>query len=745
MKNPRVQQYNMKEPSFTFLPHKLIPTSKYNDVSVSTSVVDANVKRNNGAIYEYCNSKFPPTFATSMSSPTPVYSEKVIYTPSVIKSSSVVPTYNLSGGNQRKMSCLNSFPCLSGNSKASDKMNARNFHVNNKNIEKRSNNIIPYFFNGKPITTPDGFERMCNDTTVIPVTFDSPVYGGKYYIHPDSREIVTKLGRSHVGNKQVGEKDTGERQRETDGKGKLNYAEPFKKRVLKEKPLEKVGKNKVNELIREKDEEIKELEKTIKREKLQNEVEYSDLDNNKLREKLLDQKIKYEETLKHLKKVESEKRTLKSSLHVRDKVLAKLENEIGSVDDENNFLRKVRENGIKDFHGAFMYLHDREEVANKGTEGNCRSGDSEEDKGKEDVSWYKTRSTSGDIIPLSSDVLETSDMKCEKKENNCVQKTKADKKDMYSLKSTIVELEKEIHDLREDNKNVHFKYENTFQALSELRKDTLEYMESIVSRDMRIGYMESMLQKCERDLTKVREQFKKEQIKYREKIDKFQSEMTILEKQSSHLQSMIHEKDSQIVLLKSEIVRNEILVKQYEERNKELQNELKLMCNNLENVIDASNKKDLFMNELEKQIRENEVHRQNAYLKEVAKNRKIHANMKFKEILYDKSAKHQVDELHNLKKELYLNKIQMQKAKDAFEVLKNAPKTDSITVFKGDVSAEYDKSTVHNSYEYKNEKSLANTTFEAKVSTDAGTACKPKNLLAKKKKREVKVNAQAAA
>ncbi|GAB68851.1 hypothetical protein PCYB_142790 [Plasmodium cynomolgi strain B] len=767
----------MRSPSF-IMPHNLIPSRKYHEIKAQNEEKEKLSKRD---VYEY---------------------QKVTYNPNVVNPSPAIPNYGAHGGNARKVSCMNSFPCLNGHTRGCNEMNngttngTHNSSIfthpnvstyttgysatptNKRFIKKVSK--VPCLFNTKPAFMQDSCEKVYSDISGVPIHLDSPMNGSKGYVQLSRHD---EMAVYNINEKK--------KNKDLEVMGKLNHVEPFKKRVTKEKVPEPIIKNKINELIKEKDEQIKELEIEIQNEKRKSEMvrsegaendrEYSNVENRKLKEKLLDQKIKYEETLKHLKRVEIERRSLKSSLNVRDKVLTKLENEIGSVDNENDYLLRLKENtSLSDVHNLFKILQGRDKEveeeryhkcagtnnekgkrlnkANESNESNERVDPYErsdtygvnetgEGKHKEDeFSWYKSKSTCEEgLPPLEEDVSKENRSSYKKgKKVSKFSQPSFDNNDMYTLKSTIVELEKEVYELKEENKNVNFKYENTFQALSELRKDTLEYMESIVSRDMRIAYMESMLQKSEKDLSKLKELLKKQQLLYREKVDKCTSEIIILEKQSSHLQSMIQEKDSEIVLLKNEIIRNEMLVKQYEERNKELQNELRLMCNNLENVIDASNKKDLFMVELEKQIRENEVHRQNAYLKEVAKNRKVHANMKFKEMMYDKSAKHQVDELHSLKKELYLNKIQMQKARDAFEVLKKVPKADSLCRSKQDFSQDNDSITVHNFSEDKNDKDGGNTTFEAKVSSESGPAYKAKNSVVKKKKRAPKASSSSS-
>ncbi|EUD68876.1 hypothetical protein C922_00564 [Plasmodium inui San Antonio 1] len=780
----------MSSPSF-IMPHNLIPSSKYHEIRAQN---EGNAKLSNRDVYEYRSSKLSPMYssATFKSHP-PIYTEKVTYNPKVVNPNSAIPNYSPPGGSGRKVSCMNSFPCLNGQTRGCNEMNngttngtyngvifkhpsvsgyttGYNAAPTNKRFVKKVSKV-PCLFNTKPAFRQDSCEKGYSDVSGVPIHFDSPVHGSKGYVQ------LSRHDEMAVYNMNEKKKN-----KDLEVMGKLNHVEPFKKRVSKEKLPEPIIKNKINELIKEKDEQIKELEIEIQNEKRKSEMvrphgaenprEYANVENRNLKEKLLDQKIKYEETLKHLKRVELDRRSLKSSLNVRDKVLTKLENEIGSVDNENDFLLRLKENtSLSDVHNLFKFLQGRDKEAEEERYHNSARTNNEKGKGlnkdkernkrvdsyarsdtyrvdetgqgkhKEDeFSWYKSKSTCDDsLLPLEDDASEENRNSYKKgKKVSTFSQPSFDNNDMYTLKSTIVELEKEVYELKEENKSVNFKYENTFQALSELRKDTLEYMESIVSRDMRIAYMESMLQKSEKDLGKLKELLKKQQVLYREKVDKCTSEISILEKQSSHLQSMIQEKDSEIVLLKNEIIRNEMLVRQYEERNKELQNELRLMCNNLENVIDASNKKDLFMVELEKQIRENEVHRQNAYLKEVAKNRKVQANMKFKEIMYDKSAKHQVDELQSLKKELYLNKIQMQKARDAFEVLKKVPKAGSLRRSKQNVSQDNDSSTVHNFTMDKNDQDGGNTTFEAKVSSETAPAYKAKHSVVKKKKRAPK-------
>ncbi|ANQ10056.1 Uncharacterized protein PCOAH_00039080 [Plasmodium coatneyi] len=785
----------MSSPLF-MTPHNLIPSSKYHEIRAQN---EEKAKLSNRDVYEYRSSKVGPMYATTtFKSHPPIYTEKVTYNPNVGSQSTAIANYGAHGGNAPKVNCMNSFPCLKGHTMGCNEMNngtkngihnsgiftnptvsgyttGYNAPPTNKRIIRKVSKV-PCLFNTKPVFMQDSCEKVYSDVGGVPILFDSPVHGSKGYVQLSTHD---EMQLYNINEKK--------KNKDPELMGKINHVEPFKKRVTKEKLPEPIIKNKINELIKEKDEQIKELENEIQNEKRksemirpdgeQNDREYSNVENRKLKEKLLDQKIKYEETLKHLKRVEIERRSLKSSLNVRDKVLNKLENEIGSVDNENDFLLRLKENtSLSDVHNLFKFLQGRgkeveEDKYQKCAGKNNQKGlnkanerrnnivdpyerndtygvkEAEEGKHKEDeFSWYKTKSTCEEgLLTLEEDDSKENRNSYKKgKKVSKFSQPSFDNNDMYTLKSTIVELEKEVYELKEENKNVNFKYENTFQALSELRKDTLEYMESIVSRDMRIAYMESMLQKSEKDLTKLKELLRKQQLLYTEKVDKCTSEIGILEKQSSHLQSMIQEKDSEIVLLKNEIIRNEILVKQYEERNKELQNELRLMCNNLENVIDASNKKDLFMVELEKQIRENEVHRQNAYLMEVAKNRKVHANMKFKEMMYDKSAKHQVDELHSLKKELYLNKIQMQKARDAFEVLKKVPKAESLSRSKQDFSQDNDSSTVHNFSEDKNDRDGGNTTFEAKVSSEARLAYKAKHSVGKKKKRVPKSSPSAS-
>ncbi|KEG04252.1 hypothetical protein YYE_01158 [Plasmodium vinckei vinckei] len=673
----------MKNTGFGFLPNKVVMMRKPTEIYPNIS---DNDKLNNGNRNKYSYKMVPHGYERPISS-FPIFEENnMIYNPNIVNLKPMIPPHSNHNFRhplvyeQKKNNCLNSCSCMKkSNSSVCSKTNEGN---NKNNEQKNINDFIPILFNNKKILVSNVFDNAHNKNSVPNLEASNPNYNFKHNVFPHSG------GCASIDHKNRSKSNNGSIPHDNKNNNNDKTREPSKS-------------PKINDLINQKDLEIKDLEIKIEKEKLEHEIKDTVLDNNKLKEKLLDQKIKYEETLKHLKKVENEKRTLKSNLHVRDKVLEKLEKEIGSVDNENELLLKIKENSnLSDIHKVFKLLHDKENAEiNKydhkknhtiksisyaddttkdiinDMENNRNTKKNESTKGDkqmEEFRWYKTIST------YDGADTENYDADMNDKKEDIDEKNNLMKNDTNFLKATIIKMDKEIHKLKEENKNVNFKYQNTFEALTELRKDTLEYMESIVSRDMRIGYMESMLQKCEKDLAKLKDNFKKEEINNREKIAKLRSEIKILENQSSHLRHMIQEKDSEIVLLKNEIVRNDILLKQYEERNKELQSELRLMCNNLENVIDASNKKDIFMDQLERQIRENEIHRQNAYLKEVAKNRKMHANMKFKEILFDKSTKTQVDEYRTLKKELYLNKIQIEKAKEAFGMLKISSNRESM-------------------------------------------------------------------
>ncbi|CDU20542.1 hypothetical protein YYC_01332 [Plasmodium yoelii 17X] len=698
----------MKNTSFGFLPNKVVMSRKPIDIYPNISDSD---KLNNVNTNEYSYKMVPHAYKRTISSFPMFDDNNLVYNPNIVNIKQMRPPHNNSNFHyplvygQKKNNCLNSCSCMKkSNSNICNKINDEH---NKNNEQKHINDFIPILFNNKKILVSNVFDNAHNKDPVSNLEASNSNYNFKHnlFTHPGGYVSIDHKNRSRSSNDSAPHDN---KNNNNDGKnnyGNIMYGKGgniinppnigiFKKKIIKDKAHEPPKSPQINDLINQKDLEIKDLEIKIEKEKLEHEIKDTVLDNNKLKEKLLDQKIKYEETLKHLKKVESEKRTLKSNLNVRDKVLEKLEKEIGSVDNENELLLKIKENSnLSDIHKVFKLLHDKENgeknhniksisyaddttkniINDMENDRNSKKNESSKgDKKMEEFRWYKTISTFDGADTENYDI----DMNDKKEEIN--EKNDPIKNDTNFLKATIIKMDKEIHKLKEENKNVNFKYQNTFEALTELRKDTLEYMESIVSRDMRIGYMESMLQKCEKDLEKLKDNFKKEETNNREKIAKLKSEIKILENQSSHLRHMIQEKDSEIVLLKNEIVRNDILLKQYEERNKELQSELRLMCNNLENVIDASNKKDIFMDQLERQIRENEIHRQNAYLKEVAKNRKIHANMKFKEILFDKSTKTQVDEFRNLKKELYLNKIQIEKAKEAFGMLKISSNRESM-------------------------------------------------------------------
>lgn len=590
---------------------------------------------------------------------------------------SVLTKANVSSVNNcgKPFNCLSAFPCLKKtNTNSTSVVSGVNRHNNNQRYVVNNTGCSTYREPlrrvGQKQTPIQSYENIHIQPNAIH-TYEPAHTIYKYAPKPTSSidHLPTLLHANDKGLKYTYDEtyDTSELIGIKNGK--------TEKVVGTNRPIKSyVSKPNYNGLLHLQDKKITKLENEISRNNnnAQNTFNNS-LENEKLKETLLKQKQKYEETLKHVKKLEGEKRALKKNLTVRDKVLNKLEKDMSSINSENDYLLKVKDKAdLSEIHNVFKYLHgDGTDLIKKKKKQNRRSkyegeslldslnadDDEEEDEEEEEKALFSSK----------KDQLK-----------KMRKKSILDKNDVCALKTAIVELERELCELKEENKNLNFKYENTFKTLSDLRKDTLEYMESIVSRDTRIAYMETTLQKCEKDLVKTREHLMKQKNLYESKLNECMSEIKVLEKQSGNLQEMIQEKDAQIVLLKSEIVRNETLIKQYEERNRELQSELRLMCNNLENVIEASNKKDIYMNELEKELRENEVKRQHAYLKEVARNRKVHTDLKFKEILYDKSVKNKINEVHNLKQELYVNSLHVQRAKEAYNVLKRTPKLECL-------------------------------------------------------------------
>lgn len=615
-----------------------------------------------------------------------VYSETICTNNSNNKGVNVGPSLNTPHPRVIKCgksaNCLSNFPCLKTmNSTKESTIPNLNRSTNNKRYVV--SNIVPlpkqepYRCNGKTQPPIRSFENIYVATKGIHKYEPQTVVYNNYPMKMPTFERCPNT--LHLSEMEI------KHNQETYNNPKLAEVQNVKREKLSvDVPMQNyVDKKCFIENMNMQDKQIKELEKSIKEENTLNTLEHS-LENQRLKEKLLEQKKKYEDTLKHVKQLQVEKRTLKNNLTVRDKVLNKLENDMNSIDNENNFLLSVKEKtDFKEIHNVFKCLHKNgNDLTNKKVEKTkklkCKN-ESFADLGDE-VADDDDDDDDSDIYDYDNEEEKEKRTSIKKKKKNYNKKKDKilNENDVYTLKNEILELEKEVRDLKVENKDIAFKYENTFKTLSELRKDTLEYMESIVSRDTRIAYMETSLQKCEKDIFKMREHYAKQKAGFENKIEQCVSEIKVLKRQSSHLQEMIQEKDAQIVLLKSEIVRNETLIKQYENRNKELQSELELMCNNLESVIEASNKKDLYMNELEKELRENEVNRQNAYLKEIAKNRKVQTEIKFKEILHDKSVKNKINEIKNLKNELYINNLHVQKAKDAYKILKRVPQLENL-------------------------------------------------------------------
>ncbi|VWU53293.1 conserved protein, unknown function, partial [Hepatocystis sp. ex Piliocolobus tephrosceles] len=195
----------------------------------------------------------------------------------------------------KKQSCLDAIPCLNVNSEINKNIsNEKIKFINYEPVPQKNINNAPHeYYIKKPIHPPTKyFETDYKDKSMVPILVDKPFFQNKQHIQPNNSGWHRKKNTiSNEGNQ---------------------------KNVITKKTIK--IKNDINELIKEKDKHILELEKNLNIEKKKNEIKCTHFDsearhnnncqapnvvedNNVLQKKLLDQKIKYEETLKHLNKI----------------------------------------------------------------------------------------------------------------------------------------------------------------------------------------------------------------------------------------------------------------------------------------------------------------------------------------------------------------------------------------------------------------------------------------------------------
>ncbi|KAL8429144.1 hypothetical protein ACSSS7_006771 [Eimeria intestinalis] len=165
--------------------------------------------------------------------------------------------------------------------------------------------------------------------------------------------------------------------------------------------------------------------------------------------------------------------------------------------------------------------------------------------------------------------------------------------------------------------------QETFEKLTDKRKEAAELLELVAQRDMRIARMEAVLNQKTKEFEVALKRLKERLSRETKKREEAEQECLVALEQCNAFKATLASRDSKILMLESEVVRKDTLLRQLEEKVHVLSSDLNSTHAQLQQLLAATAAKDAYMQELEAQLRKNDVERQTAYLTEVSKSRKL--------------------------------------------------------------------------------------------------------------------------
>ncbi|KAL8455018.1 hypothetical protein Emag_001145 [Eimeria magna] len=165
--------------------------------------------------------------------------------------------------------------------------------------------------------------------------------------------------------------------------------------------------------------------------------------------------------------------------------------------------------------------------------------------------------------------------------------------------------------------------QETFEKLTDKRREAAELLELLAQRDMRIAKVEAVLNQKTKEFEVVLKRLKERLGRETKKREDAEQECLVALEQCNAFKATLASRDSKILMLEAEIVRRDTLLRQLEERVNSLSSDLSSTHAQLQQLLAATAAKDAYMQEIEAQLRKNDMERQTAYLTEVSKNRKL--------------------------------------------------------------------------------------------------------------------------
>lgn len=179
--------------------------------------------------------------------------------------------------------------------------------------------------------------------------------------------------------------------------------------------------------------------------------------------------------------------------------------------------------------------------------------------------------------------------------------------------------QQELEHLRKINKALESKYNETFAALDDVRRNALEASERALDREFRIAILEKALHGCELALKEAQTKQEATEAKLLKQKTDYKREMGILDLQVEQFKNLCKERDQRIINLVNSSVKMSSQIKELKNRETELSNALQESNEKLNALITESTEREQMLNNLESQLRQRDSQRQALYLKEISK------------------------------------------------------------------------------------------------------------------------------
>ncbi|AFZ79394.1 hypothetical protein BEWA_022420 [Theileria equi strain WA] len=235
----------------------------------------------------------------------------------------------------------------------------------------------------------------------------------------------------------------------------------------------------------------------------------------------------------------------------------------------------------------------------------------------------------------------------------------------------------EVELLKRYNKELETKYNDTFAALDQVRKNALEASESNLSREFRIAFLEKALHGCEKNLLESEDRLKQAKKMVDDVKLASKKEVSILEVQMKRLFEIVKERDSTIASLTTNLSKSNAELDEMKSKRDELILQLKRMCDNLNNIIKERNQKEKMIAKLEADLNKRDLERQELYLNEMNRNRRMYIDIKVKENLMSQIISDKNKYISELSSEIDILKGKLDGINKAFYEL-SLPKYDAM-------------------------------------------------------------------